>query len=164
MFKKSKGFTLIELMIVVAIIGILAAVAVPKFADLIRNSKEGATKGNLGSIRSAIQIYYGENEGMNPAYLYNLVDTTATSEAVLDATPDHKYLDDIPMVKIGAFSHADANSVVADATDDDDIDLASDYPAAYVYGSRGVNNRGDDGKVAVCCTHTDTKNRQISSW
>ncbi len=65
--KKSKGFTLIELMIVVAIIGILAAVAIPKFADLVTKSKEAAVKGNVGSVRSAISIYYGDTEGIHPA-------------------------------------------------------------------------------------------------
>ncbi|MBI3565196.1 MAG: prepilin-type N-terminal cleavage/methylation domain-containing protein, partial [Elusimicrobia bacterium] len=65
--KNKKGFTLIELMIVVAIIGILAAIAIPKFAELIRKSGEGASKGNLGSIRSALSIYYGDMEGTYPA-------------------------------------------------------------------------------------------------
>ena len=60
------GFTLIELMIVVAIIGILAVVAVPKFADLINKSKEGATKGSLGSVRAALTVYYGDQEGQYP--------------------------------------------------------------------------------------------------
>ena len=63
--KKKKGFTLIELMIVVAIIGILAAIAIPKFADLIRKSNEGATKGNLGSVRSALSIYFADNDGFS---------------------------------------------------------------------------------------------------
>jgi len=55
-----KGFTLIELMIVVAIIGVLSAVAIPRFANLIRRGKEGAAQGNLGALRSAISIYYGD--------------------------------------------------------------------------------------------------------
>ncbi len=67
---KSKGFTLIELMIVVAIIGILAAVAIPKFADLVTKSKEAAVKGNLGAVRSAISIYYGDMEGIQPGDVF----------------------------------------------------------------------------------------------
>src|SRR3954465_10374062 len=67
-----KGFTLIELMIVVAIIGILAAIAIPKFANLIRKSSEGASKGNLGSIRSALSIYYGDMEGQYPSDMASL--------------------------------------------------------------------------------------------
>ena len=65
--KSVKGFTLIELMIVVAIIGILAAIAIPKFADLVTKSKESAVKGSLGSVRSAISIYYSDTEGVFPA-------------------------------------------------------------------------------------------------
>ncbi|MBK7546276.1 MAG: prepilin-type N-terminal cleavage/methylation domain-containing protein [Elusimicrobia bacterium] len=60
------GFTLIELMLVVAIIGLLASIAIPKFGKLIIRSKEAAVKGKLGSLRSAISIYYAENEGEFP--------------------------------------------------------------------------------------------------
>src|SRR6266851_1041081 len=67
MLTSKKGFTLIELMIVVAIIGILAAIAIPQFANLVSKSQEGATKGNLGTIRSALSIYYGDSEGWYPA-------------------------------------------------------------------------------------------------
>src|ERR1044071_47481 len=68
--RKMKGFTLIELMIVVAIIGILAAVAIPKFADLVTKSKEASIKGNLGAVRSALSIYYGDQEGKYPTNIW----------------------------------------------------------------------------------------------
>ncbi|OGF45614.1 MAG: hypothetical protein A2452_00075 [Candidatus Firestonebacteria bacterium RIFOXYC2_FULL_39_67] len=69
MLKSKKGFTLIELMIVVAIIGILAAVAIPRFAQMLDKSREGATKGNLSAIRSSVSIYYSEKEGVWPGDL-----------------------------------------------------------------------------------------------
>ena len=64
--KREGGFTLIELMIVVAIIGILAAVAIPRFADLVARAQEAATKGSLSSVRSALTIYYGGTGGELP--------------------------------------------------------------------------------------------------
>src|SRR5262245_31914786 len=64
--KPAKGFTLIELMLVVAIIGLLAAIAIPKFANLVDKAKEAKIKGTLGSVRSAMSIYYADNEGIFP--------------------------------------------------------------------------------------------------
>jgi len=58
MFRKSqKGFTLIELMIVVAIIGILAAIAIPNFLNLKDKATWGTTKANLDVMRSALAAY-----------------------------------------------------------------------------------------------------------
>ena len=99
MKNNKKGFTLIELMIVVAIIGILAAIAIPKFADLINKSKEGATKGALSSVRSALQVYYGDNEGWFPA----------DNLAIL--IQNAKYINEIPVAKLPTTGHSD-NRVV----------------------------------------------------
>jgi prepilin-type N-terminal cleavage/methylation domain-containing protein len=64
---KQRGFTLVELMLVIAIIGILAMIAIPQFANVRRRSLEAMTKANLGMIRSAMSIYYGDTEGVLPS-------------------------------------------------------------------------------------------------
>lgn len=64
----AKGFTLIELMLVVAIVGLLATIAIPKFGNLIDKSREAVVKGNIGNLRSALSIYYADNEGIYPMY------------------------------------------------------------------------------------------------
>ncbi len=132
------GFTLIELMIVVAIIGILAAIAIPKFADLIRKSKEGATKGNLGAVRSALSIYYGDLEGQYP------VDTLAA------LTAGNKYLTEMPQAKTPSYHDDTATTVGGNSSN-----VVVDAGGGWAY----TNDRSDGkwGSLWVNCTHTDSK-------
>ena len=61
MLRNKKGFTLIELMIVVAIIGILAAIAIPNFLKFQAKSKQSEAKTNLKGVYTAETSYFGEN-------------------------------------------------------------------------------------------------------
>jgi prepilin-type N-terminal cleavage/methylation domain-containing protein len=63
------GFTLLELMIVVGIIGVLTAISVVKFIQLIDKAKEAATKANLGALRVAVTIYFADTKGIWPQKL-----------------------------------------------------------------------------------------------
>ena len=60
--KSQQGFTLIELMIVVAIIGILAAIAIPQFMSYTCKAKTSEAKENLGSLRTMQEAYKAEND------------------------------------------------------------------------------------------------------
>lgn len=67
------GFTLLELIIVVAIIGILATIAMPALKDMPRRANESVLKTNLRTIRDLIDQYYGD-QGHYPASLDVLVE------------------------------------------------------------------------------------------
>jgi prepilin-type N-terminal cleavage/methylation domain-containing protein len=65
--RKQKGFTLIELVVVIMIIGILAAVAVPKLIGTSGAASDSAVKQSLGVVRDAIERYASDNAGGLPA-------------------------------------------------------------------------------------------------
>ncbi|MFA6319108.1 MAG: prepilin-type N-terminal cleavage/methylation domain-containing protein [Elusimicrobiota bacterium] len=92
-----RGYTLIELMIVVAVIGALASIAVPKFASALRNANEAATKGKLGAIRTSLQIYYADTEGQYPSDLTPLLQPGSRylTQVVPLYTGDHGSSNDI---------------------------------------------------------------------
>lgn len=91
------AFTLVELMIVVAILGILAAVAFPEFQGHIQKAKEAAAKDNLRILREAIERYTNDNNGIPPGYLNN---NTAVNPSFLalkmQLSLNNKYLSLLP--------------------------------------------------------------------
>ncbi len=61
MSRRQTGFTLIELVMVIVILGVLAAFALPKFADLAGNARAAVFSGAVGAARSAIDIVHAQS-------------------------------------------------------------------------------------------------------
>lgn len=71
--RAASGFTLLELIVVIAIIGILATIAMPALKDMPRRAQEAVLQTDLGTIRQVIDMYKGD-KGRYPASLEALVE------------------------------------------------------------------------------------------
>lgn len=67
--RKNSAFSLVELVIVIVILGIIAAIAIPRISSGSRNAGESALRADLASLRNAIDWYYGEHNNKFPGQL-----------------------------------------------------------------------------------------------
>ena len=137
--RKQKGFTLIELMVVIVILGILAAVIAPRIPSFVDKAKEGRTKGNLATLRSTLNIYYSDNDGWYP---------TSTDQTTFSAAIVPKLIKKVPECETVKTGHGKSSTVGYFGT----------TVGATDTGNWGYNNQSTHdgwGDVWVQCTHTD---------
>ena len=140
MKKNQNGFTILELVVMVVVLGVIAAITVPKFKTMLYQSREGRTKASLGDLRGALAIFYSDNFGKYPSDEGS--PTTRLSSALVP-----KYLKKMPSVDLPHLHSKRLNTVQDRITDGGD----------WVYATL-------DGFVAVNCTHNDTKGAPVSNW
>ena len=110
--KSNRGFTLLELMIVIAIIAILAATLIPNFIGFDTEAKLASTKTNLNTLRTRINLFRAK-EGKYPKTLQELLETTYNDLGV-----QKPYLDQIPVEFISSSS---GNSNIKNQNSDDTL-------------------------------------------
>jgi general secretion pathway protein G len=84
--RKNKGFTLVEILIVVVILGILAAIVIPQFSDASTESKLSSCRSSLQSLRSQIQLFMIQHQDTPPALATFAADMTTETEVDAAAT------------------------------------------------------------------------------
>jgi len=92
LMKSKKGFTLVELMVVIIILGILVAIAIPIYNNVTKSAKENACAANIRTIQSAVQMYQADHDGTLPSSLSDLVPDSGT-----------KYIDELPKCPVSDY-------------------------------------------------------------
>ncbi len=147
---KNTGFSLVELVMVIVILGIIAAVAVPRITSGSRSAGESALRANLQTLRTAIDWYYVEHNNTFPATKHNGLGPTAgtawglisqlirhsnaAGRVSIPADPDYPFgpylRDDLPKLTVGANAGLNTVTVVNQAAP-----LATDVAngSAWIY-------------------------------
>lgn len=156
---KNKGFTLIELIIVVTILGIMAAIVIPTFQGNVATAKESASKTNLMTIRTQLELYKLQHNGYPPGYVngagapiatvqVQLIGTTAvTGQASSNTVPSDPFLYGPYLKKIPQNSYNKLSTIA----------YAADFSADVDGTSSGWLYIKETGEIAMNWTGADSK-------
>lgn len=130
---RKKGFTLVEVMIVVAIVAILATIAVPAFLDAVRKSRRSDAMNAIQRIHMAQELFRANNPD------YGAAGTTTSG------SPDGHY--SLSLVIPASPANRTEYTIIADALNEQADDSCGDFTLAF---NAGVITKTADGIDALC--------------
>ena len=138
--KQTKGFTILEVIILVAVLAVVGVITLPKFRLMLYRSREARTKTNLAELRGALAIYYSDNQGLYPS-------DQGTPETRLKDIFVPRYVKAIPPTTLTHLYGSEKTTI------ESRLDDQGDWVYSIVDGFIGVNS-----------LKTDTKGKPISGW
>ncbi len=89
--RKSRAFTLVELIVIIVVLAILSGVAIPKYIDYTTSAKASAAKATLGAVRSAIANFYANSALTGTATYPTLVQMQTLGTVMQETLPANPY-------------------------------------------------------------------------
>ena len=113
----AKGFTLVEILIVVVILGILAAIVVPQFTNAANDARQGNVETQGSTLQNQLELYAAQNSGVYPT-VAQLNAAAADGQAGWSVMIDGNYIKEAPVNPFGGLilvtASAAANGAAAD--------------------------------------------------
>lgn len=142
---KKRGFTLVELLIVVIILGILAAVVIPQFSDASTDARMSSLMYNIREMRKQIDLYKQHHNG-NPPTLANFVNQmTQKTDAAGTVSPTGKYGPYMQRIPNNPFT--------VGGTGNDVTNTAAAATKAWYYDDTTVTFKANDGGTTAGVAH-----------
>ena len=145
---RKTGFTLVEILIVVIILGILAAIVIPQFTNASQDARESALLSQLQTLRSQIELYKLQHKDVLPDLVTNwnpmTTKTNIDGTAVVQAKMFGPYMESAPTNPLNTLSNVtNGNTALAAAA----VDCGFIYDYAAAAGTGRIWGTGTDKKT-----------------